>query len=63
MMVDVSGLDMFKDLQKALKPLDLTPKNSLQYAANDKTNVASDVLYLKNMLSDEECLLIWRNSY
>ena len=45
MIVDVSGLDMFKDLQKALKPLDLTPKNSPQYAANDKANVASDAVY------------------
>ena len=48
MMVDVSGLDMFKDLQKALKPLDLTHKNSPQYAANDKANVASDAVYGKN---------------
>ncbi|MBR1398669.1 MAG: minor capsid protein [Alphaproteobacteria bacterium] len=48
MMVDVSGLDMFKELQKTLKPLDLTPKNSPQYAANDKANVASDAVYGKN---------------
>ena len=41
---------MFKDLQKVLKPLDLTPKNSPQYAANDKTNTATDAGYV---FSDE----------
>ena len=48
MMVDVSGLDMFKDLQKALMPADLSPQNSPQYAANDKSNMASDAVYGKN---------------
>ena len=48
MMVDVSGLDMFKEQQKTLMPADLSPQNSLQYAANDKTNVASDATYTSN---------------
>ncbi|MBR3661667.1 MAG: hypothetical protein IKN67_00105 [Alphaproteobacteria bacterium] len=48
MMVDVSGLDMFKDLQKALMPADLSPQNSLQYAANDKAGIAADAVYTSN---------------
>ena len=43
--VDVSGLDMFKELQKTLKPVDLNNKNFPQYAANDKANTASDAVY------------------
>ena len=50
MMVDVSGLDMFKEQQKTLMPADLSPQNSLQYAANDKANVATDAGYV---FSDE----------
>ena len=42
MIVDVSGLDMFKELQETLKPLDLNPKNFPQYAANDRANTATD---------------------
>ena len=60
--VDVSGLDMFKELQKTLKPVDLNNKNFPQYAANDKANIASDVLYFKNMLSDEELLELMANN-
>lgn len=62
MIVDVSGLDMFKELQKTLKPVDLNNKNFPQYAANDKANTASDVLYFKNMLSDEELLELMANN-
>lgn len=62
MIVDVSGLDMFKELQKTLKPVDLNNKNFPQYAANDKANVATDVLYFKNMLSDEELLELMANN-
>lgn len=50
MIVDVSGLSMFKELQKTLKPVDLNNKNFPQYAANDKTNMASDAGYV---FSDE----------
>ena len=46
--VDVSGLDMFKKLQKTLKPADLNTKNFPQYAANDKANVATDAAYDSN---------------
>jgi hypothetical protein len=60
--VDVSGLDMFKELQKTLKPVDLNNKNFPQYAVNDKANVATDVLYFKNMLSDEELLELMANN-
>ena len=48
MIVDVSGLDMFKELQKTLKPVDLSTKNFPQYAANDKTNTATDAVYTSN---------------
>lgn len=48
MIVDVSGLDMFKELQKTLKPADLNTKNFPQYAANDKTNAATDAVYTSN---------------
>ena len=47
MIVDVSGLDMFKELQKTLKPANLNTKNFPQYAANDKANMASDAGYKK----------------
>ena len=45
MIVDVSGLDMFKELSKALKPDILNTKNSTLYAANDKSNIATDAGY------------------
>ena len=48
MIVDVSGLDMFKELQSEMKPVDLNTKNFPQYAANDKTNTATDAVYGKN---------------
>lgn len=46
MIIDVSGLSMFKELQKTLKSVDLNNKNFPQYAANDKANVVSDVEYV-----------------
>ena len=48
MIIDVSGLDMFKELQKTLKPANLNTKNFPQYAANDKANMASDATYTSN---------------
>ena len=57
MIVDVSGLEMFKELQETLKPVDLNSKNFPQYAANDKTNVATDAGYKKydnSILTDEK---------
>ena len=39
---------MFKELQKTLKPVDLNNKNFPQYAANDKTNMATDAGYTSN---------------
>jgi hypothetical protein len=53
---------MFKELQSEMKPADLNTKNFPQYAANDKANIASDVLYFKNMLSDEELLELMANN-
>ena len=46
--IDVSGLDMFKELQSEMKPVDLSTKNFPQYAANDKTNTATDAVYTSN---------------
>ena len=56
MIVDVSGLDMFKELQKTLKPVDLNNKNFPQYAANDKANVATDAVFRRNnsVLTEEK---------
>ena len=41
MVIDVSGLDMFKEL----KPVDFTTEGLPQYAANDKSNTTSDAAY------------------
>ena len=63
MIVDVSGLDMVKELKKTLRPTDnYNAKPLPQYAANDKANMASDILYFKNMLSDEELLELMANN-
>ena len=48
MIVDVSGLSMFKELQSEMKPADLNTKNFPHYAANDKANMASDATYTSN---------------
>jgi len=48
MIVDVSGLDMFKELNKELKPVDLNNKNFILYAANNKANTTSDAGYVSN---------------
>lgn len=54
--VDVSGLDMFKELQKTFKPVDFDTSNLPQYAENDKANVATDAVYNKynNSILTEE---------
>jgi GH24 family phage-related lysozyme (muramidase) len=39
---------MFKELQSEMKPVDLSTKNFPQYAANDKTNTATDAVYTSN---------------
>lgn len=41
MVIDVSGLDIFKEL----KPVDFNLNGLPQYAANDKANMASDAVY------------------
>jgi hypothetical protein len=46
MIIDVSGLDMFKELNKELKSVDLNNKNFILYAANNKANTTSDVGYV-----------------
>lgn len=46
--VDVSGLDMFKELQKTLKPVDFDTSNLPRYAENDKVNTATDAVYVSN---------------
>ena len=43
--VDVIGLDMFKELQKTLKPVDFDTSNLPQYAENDKVTTATDAVY------------------
>ena len=48
MIVNVSGLEMFKELQKTLKPVDFSTKNFPQYAANDKAGIAADAVYASN---------------
>ncbi len=52
MIVDLSGLDMFKEL----KPVDFNLKNFPQYAANDKANVATDAVFRRNnsVLTEEK---------
>ena len=47
MILDFSGLSMFKELQKMLKPVDFDISDFPQYAENDKTNVATDAVYGK----------------
>ena len=56
MIVDVSGLDMFKELQKTLKPVDFDTSNLPQYAENDKVNTATDAIFRKNnsVLTEEK---------
>ena len=56
MIVDVSGLDMFKELQKTFKPVDFDTSNLPQYAENDKANVATDATFRKNnsVLTEEK---------
>ena len=56
MIVDVSGLDMFKELQKTFKPVDFDTSNLPQYAENDKANVATDAIFRKNnsVLTEEK---------
>ena len=44
MVIDVSGLDIFKEL----KPVDFTTEGLPQYAANDNKNKASDTVYVFN---------------
>ena len=41
MVIDVSGLEMFKEL----KPIDFTTKGFPQYATNNKANTISNVVY------------------
>lgn len=48
-MLDVSGLDMVKELKKTLRPTDnYNAKPLPQYAANDKANTATDATYVSN---------------
>ncbi len=56
--IDLSGLHPIDEL----KPTKFDTKDATLYAANDKTNVASDVLYFKNMLTDEELLELMANN-
>lgn len=52
MIVDVSGLDMFKELQKTLKPIDFDTSNLPQYAENDKVTTASDAEYIPTKIEN-----------
>jgi len=53
MMIDVSGLEMFKEL----KPVDFDIKGLPQYAANDKASTETDAVYdSKSNISDMELL-------
>lgn len=45
MLVDISGLEVYQKIQKELRPMDYNRKSLPQYAANDKTNTASDAIY------------------
>ena len=56
--IDLSGLHPIDEL----KPTKFDTKDVTLYAANDKANVASDVLYFKNMLTDEELLELMANN-
>ena len=44
MIIDVSGLEMFKEL----KPIDFTTKGLPLYADNDKANMTNDAVYVPN---------------
>ena len=63
MIVDVSGLDMFKELQKTLKPVDVDTSNLPRYVKNDKVGIKSDAInYNPNYISDEELYKrMWHN--
>ncbi len=63
MIVDVSGLDMFKELQKTLKPVDFDTSNLPRYAENYKVGIKSDAInYNPNYISDEELYKrMWHN--
>ena len=52
MVIDVSGLEVFKEL----KPVDFTTAGLPQYAANDNKNKASDAIFRKNnsVLTEEK---------
>lgn len=54
LVVDVSGLDLFKELAKDLKPIDFNISVLPQYAVNDKANVTS-IPFIKNV--DDDSLL------
>lgn len=54
MIVDVSGLDMFKELQSEMKPVDFKLNGLPQYAANDKANVATDAGYERKPSSNND---------
>ena len=49
LVVDVSGLDLFKDLAKDLKPIDFNISGLPKYAVNDKANVTRDVGDVSNI--------------
>ena len=48
MIINVGGLEMFKELQSEMKPVDFKLNGLPQYAANDKANTASDAVYASN---------------
>ena len=50
MVIDVSGLDMFKEL----KPVDFNLNGLPQYAANDNKNTASDAGYKRKLFSNND---------
>ena len=57
LVVDVSGLDLFKELAKDLKPIDFNISGLPQYAVNDKANVTRDVgdnRYDNSVLTEEK---------
>lgn len=57
MVVDLGGLDMFKDLQNEMKPVDFNLNGLPQYSENDKAGIATDATYdLTQNMSDNELL-------
>ena len=46
--VDLGGLDMFKDLQNEMKPVDFNLEGLPQYAQNDNADIATDAVFSKN---------------